>query len=198
MNKNVTGIILAGGEAKRLNGIEKGLIEVQGKRCIERTIEALEPITDEIIISTNSASYDYLNKTIINDIIQNIGPIGGLYSALIESNTDKNIVVGCDMPFITTEALLFILNNSEGYQIALPTFNKRLHPVCGFYDKNCVSGLKNLIDQKQYMLRDAIKQFKRIELPITKELPFYSEELFYNINTPAELLKLSKTRDIAN
>ena len=102
------------------------------------------------------------------------------------------------MPFITTEALLFILNKSEGYQVALPTFNGRLHPVCGFYHKNCSSALKKLIKQKHYMLKDAIKQFQHIQLPITNELPFYSEELFYNINTPAELLKLSKARDIAN
>jgi len=198
MKKHVTGIILAGGQAKRLEGIEKGLIEVQGKRSIERTIEALAPITDEIIISTNSGSYDYLNKLIVNDIMLDVGPIGGLYSALQVTNTDKNLVVGCDMPFITSEALLFILNKSEGYQVALPTFNGRIHPVCGFYSKSCGTGLKNMIDQKRYMLKEAIKQFQHILLPITNELPFYSEELFYNINTPDELLKLSKSKDIAN
>jgi len=88
--ENISGAILAGGRNKRMGGVNKSFIEIQGSPIIQRSVNILKEIFEEIIIVTNSLTdYEPYKKEcrVVTDIIKGIGPLGGIHSAL--SHTTK-------------------------------------------------------------------------------------------------------------
>ncbi len=83
--KNYTGIILAGGKSSRM-GTEKGLVEINHKKMIEYSIDQLKKVTENIIIISNTNKYNYLKYPVYEDLIKDIGPIGGIYTGLCKNS----------------------------------------------------------------------------------------------------------------
>jgi len=110
----VTGIILAGGKSSRM-GAEKGLQELCAKPLIHYAIEVLSGLCNTIIISSSSEAYKSLGHKVVADVIPGIGPMGGIYSALQQSKTEENLVLSCDLPFVSQELMSYILEYSMGY-----------------------------------------------------------------------------------
>ncbi len=183
MKKGITGIILAGGKNSRM-GTDKGLLLIDGKRMVERIASVLKPLVDEIIIITNGHNYDYLGYHTYKDLFRDCGPMGGIYTALQVSKTERNFIVSCDMPFLTEELVQFIIKNSVDTEIALPLHHEKLEPLCAVYDKCCLLKLEELLKSKEWGLQAALKHFtvKQISIPDT----LLKENYFTNINTPAE------------
>lgn len=188
----MTGIILAGGKSSRM-GFDKGLLEVHGKKCIEYLLDALSAVSDHIIISANSDSYNYLNFPVYEDTIKDCGPLGGIYTALNVSQTERNIIVACDMPFISVDLLKFFIDQSEGYQIAVPITDGKRHPLCGYYAKHIVPQLKTLLQNKVFKMQEILKSFNTKEIVLDASLSFYSPKLLANINSQQELSQVLKT-----
>jgi molybdopterin-guanine dinucleotide biosynthesis protein A len=191
-NPKVTGVVLAGGKNSRM-GLDKGLLMVQGKKIIERTIEAMNAAVDEIIIISNGNNYDYLGYKVYNDIIKDCGPMGGIFTALTYSKTDKNFVVSCDMPFISKYLVGFIVENSDGCKIAIPQHNEKLEPLCAVYDKSCRERFEVLLQRKELKLQDALRHFKVKQISVPENIS--DGNCFENINTPAEYEKLKLKKD---
>lgn len=187
--KEITGIILAGGKSLRM-GSDKGMMLLKGKKFIEYIIEAIRPVTNRIIIIANNENYNYLGYPIYKDIIKDCGPMGGIYTGLTYSETEKNLVVSCDIPFISEELLNYIIRNGDDCEIAIPEHDGKIEPLCALYSKNCTTKFKGLIEKNKFKMKEAIDYFKVKKLPLSKEQSFYSEELFFNINTLLELEKL--------
>ena len=94
--------ILCGGKSSRMQS-EKGLVLYQNKTFIEHIIEAVLQISKTVQLITNGSDYDYLPYRKIKDIIIDKGPIGGIYSALVNSETEMNLILSCDIPLISTK-----------------------------------------------------------------------------------------------
>ena len=192
MNRpKVTGVILAGGKNSRM-GTDKGLLRVQGKRIVERIIEAMESAVDEIIIISNGNNYDYLGYKVYRDLVKDCGPMGGIFTALSCSSNPKNFVVSCDMPFVNKELVNFIIENSDDCQIAIPLNGKMLEPLCAVYDTSCVEQFEVLLKHKEWKMQDSLAHFNVKQIPIPENT--FTANCFENINTPAEYetLKLEK------
>lgn len=194
----VTGIILAGGKSSRM-GTEKGLQELCGKPLIQYAIEALSGLCDTILISTSSDVYQSFGFKTVADEFPGIGPMGGIYSALKQSKTEKNLVLSCDMPFVTRELLSFILENSDGFEVAVP-FEGNLHyePLCGFYNRAVLTKIKTYIRNGNYKLPDLFEEININRLAISNQMNFYKKHLFVNINSKRDLmvaeLQISKNK----
>ncbi len=190
MKSTVTGVILAGGKNSRM-GTDKGLLVVEGKSIVERIANVLNPFVNEIVIISNGNNYDFLGYKIYNDIIKECGPIGGIYTALSLSNTEKNFIVSCDMPNITKELVQFIIENSGESDISVPMHQNKLEPLCAIYDKHCYLKFEELIKENKLKLHDAINHFntKYITIPET----IFKYNCFANINTPSEFENLKSS-----
>ncbi|MBT3285671.1 molybdenum cofactor guanylyltransferase [Candidatus Bathyarchaeota archaeon] len=113
-----TGIILAGGESKRI-GTDKGLIDLNGKPLIRYVVESLRPIVDEIIVVVGSKEriQHYRNAVeddvmVVPDLYDDGSPMIGLITGLTHAKGDYAVVAACDMPFINSELvdILFLLS----------------------------------------------------------------------------------------
>jgi len=182
-----TGIILAGGKSSRM-GADKGLKELCGKPLITYAIKVLSGLCSEIVISSSSDAYQLFGLQVIADKLQGIGPMGGIYSALEQSKTEKNLVLSCDLPFVSEGLLSFILENSIGYQVAVPWQGSRHYePLCGFYNLSVLDRMGSYIAKGNYKLPDLFEEININRLTINSNMDFYEEHLFLNVNSKSDL-----------
>jgi molybdopterin-guanine dinucleotide biosynthesis protein A len=182
-----TGIILAGGKSSRM-GAEKGLQELCGKPLINYAISVLSEMCSAIFISSSSRAYESFGYEVIADEFPGIGPMGGIYSALKQSKTEKNLVLSCDLPFVSKELFAFILDKSSGYQVAVPwQGNQHYEPLCGFYSLSVLNQIYTFIHNGNYKLPDLFMGIRINKLSINSELPFYHKDMFLNINSKHDL-----------
>lgn len=196
MNKQkVTGIILAGGKSRRM-GEEKGLLCFGGKYMIEYAISVLREVCDKIIISENSDAYNFLGYPVVADIFPNSGPMGGIYSALKHSDTELNLVLSCDMPFITKEMLYYLIENSTEHDVAVPWYGgRKFEPMCAVYHQRVIPVFERFIKENNFRIPDAYKELKTNKIQMSDDLEVYNPILFENINSKIELQKAVQVLD---
>lgn len=186
-----TGIILAGGKSLRM-GQDKGLVLLNERPLIAYTIEALKPLVSEILIVANSRGYEGFGHRVIPDIIPDSGPLGGILTGLTHSNSEWNVVLSCDTPFVSTMLFEHLLSNTNGHQAVLPRHEGELEPLAGLYHKSCLEPIEELISTRQLKMRRAVQQLNLKEVLIDGHNSFYEDRLFQNINTKEALLLTEK------
>ena len=179
--KNTNGYILAGGKSSRM-GTDKGLLLFEGKPMIQYVIEQMQPIFDKLVIVANNPEYEKFGLEVIPDLIKDIGPAGGIYTALNNSDSPLNFMVSCDMPFVTQEAIAFIVKNADENQIVLLENLGKLEPLFGVYSKECEDKWLQLIQQNTIKLQEMVSYFKLKIIPIENN-EIFAASFFKNINT---------------
>lgn len=176
------GIILAGGKSSRF-GQDKGLYQFRDKKMVEYGIELLKKFTDDIIISTNNEAYDQFGLPLIQDEIRDIGGIGGLHAAIKYSKKDYNIVIPCDMPFLTLEVLRSVIEScKENSASVLATSGHHLIPTCGCYQKLVLKIIEEQIKKKDYKLYNLLQRLNANKIEVE------NAEAVRNINSIEDLV----------
>ncbi len=186
--KNVTGIILCGGKSSRM-GKNKALLKINEKYIISYVIDTLRPFCDEIILSTNTKELDFLGFQTVNDKLNNIGPISGIFSSLQESKNEINIILSCDTPFINHYLVTELLSNSENCDMVLPEFNSHLQPMTGIFKKIILPVIEREINSGNYIPPRIFEKTNLNKLKIKDKDPFYHKHLFFNVNSPEDFSK---------
>jgi molybdopterin-guanine dinucleotide biosynthesis protein A len=184
IKKQINAYILAGGKSSRM-GTDKGLLLIEGKEMIQYVIEQMQSIFENLVIVSNNPEYEKFGLEVISDLIKNIGPAGGIYTALKHSDSQLNFVVSCDMPFVTKEAIEFIVTNSNESQIVLLENQGRLEPLFGIYSKDCEPIWLQNIEEGKIKLQDMVKNFKLKTIPVENN-EIFAASFFKNINTKAD------------
>ena len=188
MNKklnNINGYILAGGKSSRM-GKDKGMIIYNGKAIIEYIIEQLKPLVNKLVIVSNNFEYEKFGVEVINDLLKDIGPAGGIYTALNHTKEELNFIVSCDMPQINKEAIAFIIKNSTNSQITVPEKGGEIEPLFGVYTKDCLTKWAECIKQREIKLKEMITNFK-LNIINTDDNILFNDNFFMNINTNKDL-----------
>jgi len=186
----ITGIVLAGGRSRRM-GTDKSLMKLNGKSMIEYSIDALKPLCHNVVISSNNFIYDFTGCEVWPDELPDQAPIVGIYSCLKRSTTAINIILSCDIPLMNTAMLEYLLKNFESHDITVPVHgNGLIEPLCGIYKQSSMEVLKEFIDQGNFSLKDCIRAASHRLISIDPQLPFFSENMFLNINTIEDFNRL--------
>ena len=187
----ITGIILAGGKSSRM-GKDKSLLEIENKSLTEIIYNKLKNVCSEIIISSNIEENKIPGTVHIHDTYKDIGPIGGIYSSLKKSSNEKNIIVSCDMPFISEEFIAYLIEKSANYNVCISEFNKKLFPFPGIYNKKILNLLKTEIKLKHYKLISLIQKTNFLTVKHNEIQNLITKNTFYNINTTENYKKALK------
>lgn len=151
---SITGFILAGGASRRM-GRPKTLLKLAGITMIERQAQLLRQVTSGIVVMGWPAalSLPVKQKSMRGvhwwpDILENRGPLGGIYAALERSRTEYNLFLGCDLPFMEAAFLEFLGQRALDSQadVTIPkSRERRLIPVCAVYRRRARQAIrKNL------------------------------------------------------
>lgn len=179
--------ILCGGKSSRMQS-EKGMVLYRNKPFIEHIIEAVLPITDNIQLITNTTDYEYLEYKKIKDLVADNGPLGGIYTALVHSDTEMNLILSCDIPLISTEILVELIDkHSANFDVSVFEEANWMHPLIGIYSKRILPVLKKAIDENELKMIRFIASVQHQLIPIANE----KKQLFKNINSIAELNELN-------
>jgi molybdopterin-guanine dinucleotide biosynthesis protein A len=185
--KEITAIILAGGKSSRMKA-DKGLVNFKGRMLVEYVIDAAQQLTSNIIIITQNPVYEKLGYPCYTDIHIEKGALGGIYTGLVKSQTQKNLVVGCDMPFLAKNVLAGMIDNCDGVDALIAMHRGKEEPLCSIYDKSCIPHFRQRIEQDQLKITDALAGLKTRVISFDNEEWFRGNE-FANINSIEELNK---------
>ena len=183
---DLTGIVIAGGKSRRM-GAEKGLIPFDGKLLIVYPVEMLREFCAQVIISSNTYAYDFLGVPVIPDHAIGGGPMTGIYSGLLASSTEFNLVLSCDMPMITADLLKHLIASADGCTAAVAWHKGFAEPLCGIYSRSLIGELENHIKEGKFKLITFLEEMGVRFIEIDERLPFYHPNLFLNVNTPHDL-----------
>ena len=192
----LTVVIQAGGMSSRM-GEDKALKIFLGKPLIQRVIERMSPIADEIIVTTNRpAEYTFLNLRLVPDLKPGRGALGGLYTAIASAAHPLVAVVACDMPFasqmffegarrliVKEEADVIIAKTDEGYE-----------PLHALYRREtCLPAIESAIDADQWKVIAWFPQVKvRTLTPDEIKSLDPTGLCFWNLNTPEEFTEAER------
>lgn len=179
--------ILAGGKSSRM-GTDKGLMPLKGKPLIERIIEQLSPVFERIIIVSNNEEYKKFGLEVIADLIKDIGPAGGIHAALHHLQAQSAFIISCDMPFITSASVSFMISRKIDSQITLPVVTQKIQPLFGVYSKDCLPEWERLLEKKIIKLQEMVSHFSLSKIEIGK-VNCVNGLLFSNINDKEDFEK---------
>jgi len=174
----ITAIILAGGKSSRM-GQDKGLMFLDEKPMVQYIIDTVKPLVQEIIISSNNKEYEQFGYPVFQDLIKSKGPLAGIYTGLNHSKSDKNIVISCDVPYVSKELINLLIEQSEGSQITIPEKEGKTHQLIGVFSKSCSESFKNAIENNELKAKTV---FEKLNLNIVDANQF-ENKIFTNINT---------------
>jgi molybdopterin-guanine dinucleotide biosynthesis protein A len=189
-------VVLVGGEARRANGQEKYFFQYQGRTFIERIVDTLRGVVDEIILVARDPEqcrrFDNLQGVrCITDIRQGIGPIGGLHAGALAANGELIFVSACDMPCIEAGIISHLFSAIGSHDAAIPSWNEdMLEPLHAVYRKAVL--LEYLKTHESYSLRPMIRSLNTCYVPIN-DLRALDPDLksFTNINKLDELERIN-------
>jgi len=184
LNKhNVTAVILAGGKGRRMDGKDKGLVELANRPLIEYVIDAIKPQVETIILNANrnQEQYSQYGYPVISDALLDYqGPLAGFISALKSSTTSHIVTLPCDGPFLPkdlVERLILALTDSEA-EIAVAHDGDRMQPVYSLIPTTLINSLSSFLDTGERKIDLWYKQHW-VALADFSDCP----ETFRNINT---------------
>lgn len=186
----LTVCIQAGGRSSRM-GEDKALKPFLGRPLIQRVVERLSPVADEVIVTTNRPEdYAFLGLRLLPDLKPDRGALGGLYTAVASASHPLVAVVACDMPFasaplleaanrlmVREEADVVIARTEEGYE-----------PFHALYRREtCLPAIEAAIEADQWKVIAWFPQVK-VRILTTDEIQQYDPAglAFWNVNTPED------------
>ncbi len=150
----VTALLLAGGASSRM-GENKALLEVGGVTQVERIMNVIVSLSDEILLVANDPEpYAHLKLRQISDLKQGYGPLMGLYSGLRAASHEICILVACDMPFISRPLVRHLLTQACDYDVVVPDTADGFHPLHAVYRRSgCLPAIEvAMLLQKRRMI----------------------------------------------
>ena len=188
METGLSAAILAGGLARRLGGADKASLPVGRSRIIDRQLAALSAVASDVrIVANDGARYGGLGVRVIADLVPGAGPLGGLYTALVDAVHDRVVILACDLPFVTAALLQRLAAESgAGQEIdaVVPRSARGVEPLCAIYRRRCAARARARIDRGELKVGGLLDDLRVRELG-GEALALYDEgALFENVNTP--------------
>jgi molybdopterin-guanine dinucleotide biosynthesis protein A len=189
-------VIQAGGESRRM-GQDKALLPFLGRPLIQRVIERVAPLGDEVLVTTNRPEeYAFLGVPLAPDLLPGRGALGGLYTALSAARQPLVGVVACDMPFVSP-ALLAAERDlllESGVQAVIPRHADGTEPFHAVYDRAaCLPAVEAALQAGKWRV-DAWFPAANLRFLSPAEIKSLDPlgRAFWNVNTPEEFQRAER------
>lgn len=155
--QQIEGFLLAGGESSRM-GRPKALLEIAGMPLVVRTARLVEGAAGSCAVIGNSEAYQSLGLRLIADDFPGAGPLGGIATALRVSNAPWNLIVACDLPYLTAAWLkhLAIRAIASSANVVMPANGDHPEPLCAVYRRQCEPTLRAALDRGERKVKDVV------------------------------------------
>jgi FdhD protein len=187
----VTGVIQAGGKSTRMGGRPKALLPLGGRRIIERVLDAVAPVVDDVLIVTNTPElYGFLGVRMIADVYPDHGSLGGIFSGLAAVPGEAAFTVACDMPFLHREVARLVVARAGDGDVVIPRVGAQLETMHAVYGKACLPAIEARLRAGRLRIVgffDTVRVVEIAEADVARHRA--PEVVFMNVNTPEELTR---------
>lgn len=177
-------MILAGGRATRMGGVDKGLVGYEGRALIEHVIERIAPQVDNIIISANRnlnryAAYGY--PLVRDSVADYAGPLAGLAAGMSVAQRGLVLCVACDMPNLPTDLVQHLRAALGGHDAAVAATSDGLQPVVALYRRDVLPHLEAWLADGYRRAADWLGSLSYVKV-------MFDEDAFVNLNRPEDFI----------
>lgn len=190
---SVTGVILAGGEARRMGGNDKGLIQVAGRPMIEFILEAFRPQVTALLINANRnrERYEKYGFRVIADELEGFnGPLAGMASGMRNAETEYMATLPCDSPYVPDDLVARLYRSlvEVDADISVAHNGERLQPVYSLMKCSLLQSLLAYLNSGERKIDRWYARHRMTETDFS-DVP----ETFINANTPEDIAEIEKT-----
>ena len=183
--KGITGIVLAGGQGRRMGGVDKGLQLLHGRPMVAQVLARLTPQVGEIVINANQNldAYRRFGHRVVADAIPGFaGPLAGLHAGMKAAANPLVVSVPCDSPFLPDDLVSRLKSKLQGFDLAVAKTGEQPHPVFSLMKTDLLKNLEAFLVQGGRKIDAWYGSLKFIEVQFDDEA-----DAFRNINTVEEL-----------
>jgi molybdopterin-guanine dinucleotide biosynthesis protein A len=184
--RDITGLVLAGGQGRRMGMVDKGLVELHGKPLVAHVLARLAPQVGALIVNANRnvERYAALGHPVVGDAIGGYaGPLAGLHAGLLATSTPFVATSPCDSPFLPSDLVARLAGALDAtVDIAVARTFDQPHPVFALVRRDVLPHLARFLDQGGRKIDAWYASLRLTEVAFDDEA-----DAFRNINTPQEL-----------
>jgi molybdopterin-guanine dinucleotide biosynthesis protein A len=187
--------ILVGGQARRFGGRDKSAFVVGGRTILSRQLDALSSLCDDTMI-VGPAAVARPGVRVAFDRVAGAGPLAGVEAALAAARDEHVLVLACDMPFVTTAFLGYLLSLAPDAEAIVPRTDRGYHPLCAVYSRACLDRVTRRLTKGQLALKGLLGDLQ-VQAVGRDAIARYgiAERLLANVNTPADFGELEALPD---
>src|SRR5436305_5423061 len=183
-----TAFILAGGNSTRM-GTDKAFVMLEGRTLLARALEVCRTVTSDVRIVGDRKKFAPF-APVVEDVFPGCGPLAGIHAGLRDSETDWNVVLAVDLPFVSPALLLFLVAQARESRamVTVPRAGEGWQPLCAIYRRAFADAAETALRAGRYKI-DALFDESLIR-PVGEEdlrRAGFSPAVFRNLNTPKEL-----------
>lgn len=181
--------ILAGGRARRLDGVDKTQLRVAGRTILERQLAALNGCVDRVwLVGYRGDPPGDGRIAVIDDRLPHRGPLGGLDAALVAAGDAAVLLLACDMPHVTTRLLTHLVSRLGDADAVVPLTERGYHPLCAVYAQSCRVPVRRRLERAQLRMIDLLGDLRVHAIDATElEGLGGADHLLANLNTPSDI-----------
>src|SRR6266849_3571681 len=185
----VTGVIQAGGKSTRMGGAPKALLELGGRRIIERVVTVVRAVVDDVLLVTNTPElYAFLDLPMVPDVFPDHGSLGGIYSGLQAASGDAAFTVACDMPFLMPEVARLVTARAGEADVVVPRVGEQWETLHACYAKACLAPIETRLRAGRLKIIGFYDEVRVLSISASEVARYRSPDVvFMNVNTPEEL-----------
>jgi molybdopterin-guanine dinucleotide biosynthesis protein A len=187
---DIAGFILAGGRSSRM-GRDKATLEIDGVTMLDRAIDLLRGVGVSATVMGLRVEFERrtLQVPVIADEWPGMGPLGGIATALRQTPATWNLVIACDMPYLTAEWLRFLLHRTKASSAdaVVPRSERGPEPLCAVYHRRAEAATGEALQQGKRKVTEVVATLKTEYVEREEWKAFDSDGLlFKNMNQPAD------------
>ena len=185
---NVAAFVLAGGASERM-GQDKAILELGGVPMVMRAARLAQPYVASVAIVAPHERYAQLDLRILPDRWPGAGPLGGISTALGSTSAEWNLILGCDLPYLTPEWVAWLISHAleSPAPAVVPESRRGLEPLAAMYHESCGAALTAAVERGVRRVTEGLSEilFERVSMAEWQELD-PTGALFENMNTPED------------
>ena len=194
--EGVSAFVLAGGKSSRM-GADKAFVELGGRRLLDRALELAIAVASDVRIVGSAEKFGGFGR-VVEDEFPECGPLGGIHAALRASQTELNLMLAVDLPFLEAGFLKYLLNEAHASKavVTVPHAGGAWQPLCAVYRREFAAVAEAALRQSKNKIDPLYGTVvvRAIEEDEMRNCGF-SADMFRNLNTPEELSEANKERE---
>ena len=190
---DVSAFILAGGKSARMSA-DKAFVVLDGWTLLARALESARSVTSDVRIVGDAAKFASFALA-VEDVFRECGPLGGIHAALRASQTELNLILAVDLPFVAPALLQYLIKRARESDetVTVAKTGGRWQPLCAVYRREFADAAEQALRAGRCRI-DAFFNAGRTQIIGEEELEAagFSPNMFRNLNTPEDLAAVQK------